>query len=101
MDEIVFAASPKEVSCIIGNLFREAAPVCDGPDDGFIRFLRGEEKREYFLGADSVVVFAGRSFSEHFTELEIRPDRCIFRGHGDDLRAVRAGRCPEMRCRRG
>lgn len=41
MDEIVFAASPKEVSCIIGNLFREAAPVCDGPDDGFIRFLRG------------------------------------------------------------
>lgn len=82
MDEVVFSVEPEELSCIVGNLFTALEPPCG--------FERGQN-----------LTICGTTHSGSYGRLVISEKFCLFAGRGEDLEAVRNGRCLEGRCKRG
>lgn len=82
-DEIVFACSVDELSCIVGNLFTELDAPCDN--------ITGERQ----------LVICGTTHSGKHGTLVIQKDFCCFSGDKADLEAVRSKACLERKCRYG
>jgi hypothetical protein len=71
---------PRELSCLVGNLFAELEPPC-GQD----------------LDPEGLIL-CGRTPAGREAMLLIGADRCTFIGNAEDYNAARNGRCPSRRC---
>ena len=74
---------PRELSCLVGNLFAELEPPC-GQD----------------LDPEGLIL-CGRTPAGREAILLICRDRCTFIGCPEDLNAARNGKCPNRRCQYG
>lgn len=83
MQETRFSRPAAEISCIIGNLFAEVQPPCEG------------------IGAGGGIVIHGTTHAGSEGWLTIKSDCCVFRGNPEELQAVLEGRCPERTCENG
>lgn len=79
MGATVFACDPRELSCLIGNLFSSIEPPC-----GCARTAN--------------LTLCGTTHSGRKGRLVVMADRCAFYGERADLDAVRNARCIERRC---
>jgi hypothetical protein len=82
MENIEFACSPEELSCIIGNLFANLEPPC--------KYVRSTH-----------LMICGTTYSGNSGRLTVLGDRCSFYGVPADLENARKGPCLERRCQHG